>query len=359
MANSETGEKTEEATPKRIREARKKGQVAKSQDLTSMALFVAAFAVLSMSINYISQNLQGFMQNSFVYANRIPSLVNKEVVNHLLLDAITVMGKVLMPFLAVVFAMAVVVNFSQVGPLLTGHPLMPQLTKLNPITGFKQKFFSAKTYIELAKTLIKLIIVSILIYLIIKGALRLIVLSIGVPLWRTVELVEALIYKIVVQVSIAFIVIAVADFFYQRYQYKKGLRMSKYEVKKEYKEEEGDPTHKAARQRLHREISFQDMIQAVKKADVIIINPHQIAVAIQYDQNNMNAPQVISKGERLIAEKIKEIAKEYKIPIVQNIPLAHSLMELEIGEEIPEELYEAVAEVLNFVYKLVKEKEGV
>jgi len=157
-------------------------------------------------------------------------------------------------------------------------------------------------------------------------------------------------------VSIAYVIIAVADFFFQRYQHKKELRMSKYEVKKEYKEEEGDPTYKFARRQLHQQIAMTDMIEGVKKADVVIINPTHVAVAIQYDQRKMNAPQVVAKGERLIAEKIKEIAKEYKIPIMRNVPLAHSLMKLEIGEEIPEELYEAVAEVLNFVYKLAEEK---
>lgn len=354
MANGDTGEKTEEATPKKLRDARKKGQVAKSQDLNTAVLFIVTFSVLAFSASYISLQFRQLMQTSFLQATQLT--LNPSIANRILLDALITMFKILAPLLSVVFIFALAIGFLQVGPLFTGHPLMPQLKKLNPITGFKNKFLSIKPYIELAKTTIKLIIVGILIYLILKGALREIILTIATPLFRSVGLVGNLLFKIVVQVSVAFVIIAIADFFFQRYQHKKELRMSKYEVKKEYKEEEGDPTYKSARKRLHQEIAMHDMVQSVKKADVVIINPTHVAVALQYDREKMNAPQVIAKGERLIAEKIKEIAKEYKIPIMRNVPLAHSLMELEIGDEIPEELYEAVAEVLNFVYKLAEEK---
>lgn len=356
MANGDTGEKTEEATPKKLRDARRKGQVAKSQDLNTAVLLIVAFGVLAFSASFISLQLREFMQTSFLQSTQLN--LTTSISNRVLLDALMVMLTILAPFLTVMFISALAIGFFQVGPLFTGHPLMPQLQRLNPITGFKNKFFSIKPYIELAKNTIKIIIVGILIYFIIKGALREIISTAATPLFKSVELVGQLLFKIIVQVSIAFVIIAIADFFFQRYQHKKELRMSKYEVKKEYKEQEGDPTHKAVRKRLHQEIAMYDMIQSVRKADVVIINPVHVAVAIQYDPKNMNAPQVIAKGERLIAEKIKEIAKEYKIPIMRNVPLAHSLMELEIGEEIPEKLYEAVAEVLNFVYKLAEKEKS-
>jgi flagellar biosynthetic protein FlhB len=177
------------------------------------------------------------------------------------------------------------------------------------------------------------------------------------PIGGIIDIVGRLILKLVILVSIGFVAIAIADFFYQRWQYKKELRMTKYEVKREYKQEEGDPQHKAARKRLHQEIAMHDMVQAVKDADVVIVNPTHIAAAIKYNPDEMTAPQLVAKGQRLIAEQIVEIAKQYKVPIMRNLPLAQSLMELEIGEEIPEELYEAVAEVLNFVYRLAEQQE--
>jgi len=343
-----TGEKTEEATPKRLKEARKKGNVAKSKDLTAAFLFIGGFSVLLASGSYISKGLRELMILAFTVWGEG---VSTALIGPVLWEGLITMIKVLFPMVTAAFVIALVISYFQVGSLFTVEPLKPQLKKLNPIEGFKN-MFKLKNLVELIKSSIKLFLAVLLAYLVVKGSLRDIYLSIEAPLVDSVQIVAVLLKRIVFRVGLVFITIAVIDMYYQKWQYKKDMRMTKDEVKREYKAEEGDPQIKGARKQIHYEMVMQGRVQEVKNADAIVTNPEQLALAIRYDESTMNAPTVIAKGQRLWAQKIIEMAKKHNIPIMRNIPLAHALNKLEVGDEVPEELYEAVAEILVFVQQL-------
>lgn len=346
---AEGGEKTEDPTPKRLRESRQKGQVAKSQDLSAAVLFLAIALLLLTTGGKIRETLSGALIDSIQLALSAPAL-NVESACEMLRDGMRVMFRVLAPFLLVGFVVAGATMYFQVGPLFSMQPLSPQLSKIDPLKGFKSRFFSMQTYIELGKSLVKITIVGVLVYFVLKGALRDIGLTVRHPIETGVILTEKLVHSLVLKVGALFLVVGAADVLLQRHQHLKKLKMSKEEVKREYKQQEGDPMHKHERKRMHQEILQHNMVQDVRKADVLITNPTHLAVAIQYQKGEMGAPQVTAKGERLVAQQMIEVARKYKVPIMRNVPLAHALFALEVGAEIPAELYAAMAEVLNWVY---------
>jgi flagellar biosynthesis protein FlhB len=243
-------------------------------------------------------------------------------------------------------------NFVQVKALFAPEVIKPKFTKLNPISGFKNIFFTPNTYIELVKNLIKFTVVLWILYLAIRGSLRDIIPTAGMRLDQTAALAGQLMNTMLFRVGVAFILLGAADFMIQKKLYMKKMMMSKEEVKQEYKEQEGDPHVKHMRKHLMHQMMQGSVAQNVPKATAVVANPTHLAVAIRYDEANMQAPRVTAKGQDSMALKIIEIAKEYKVPVVRNIGLAHALIDLEVGHEIPEDLYEAVAEVLNFVYQL-------
>jgi type III secretion YscU/HrpY family protein len=348
-----SGDKTEQPTPKRLREARKKGQVAQSKDLASGAVFVAGFLMGSMTLPAFADKMRQFMAYCFTQASQL-----RDVGDVNAFDVLSKGGSLLLeicaPIFGTMFILALFVSYIQVGALFTVEPLKPDLKKFNPVEGFKKIFFKPTTYIELAKSVLKMTVVFVLVYMVISQHFRYIVLTAQHPLNETAQLVGALMFKLFLYVAIFFLVVAAADFFIQKKMFMKNMKMSKEEVKQEHKQQEGDPHTKHQRKRLFREITQHNTIQDVKKATVVVVNPEHIAVAIEYNKDTMNAPRVAAKGLNLWAHQIIEIAKQYGIPIMRNVPLAHSLHELEIGDEVPENLYEAVAEVLNWVYQMSK-----
>jgi flagellar biosynthetic protein FlhB len=346
---SNGGEKTEQPTPKKIRDSRKKGQVAKSQDLTTAILFFVVFVVLILSMGRNSEILQESMRSYFAQAFEMPAMT-PEAAYSLMMGGIKVMFRVIAPILGAGFVVAVAVSFVQVGALFTMEPMKPKLNKLDPIKGFKNKFFSAQTYIEFFKSLFKLTVVGGLLYFVVQRALGDVSLTVRQPISASTALTNKLLASLGTKTGFLLILLGAVDVFIQRWQHTKKLKMSKEEVKREHKESEGDPQYKGQRKRMHQEILAHSAVENVKTADVVVTNPTHIAVAIRYKKDEMGAPQVAAKGERLVAQQIIEIAKKYKIPIMRNIPLAHALNELEEGDEIPEDLYTAVAEVLNWVY---------
>ncbi|MBI4853724.1 MAG: type III secretion system export apparatus subunit SctU [Acidobacteria bacterium] len=354
MAEGQGGEKTEQPTPKRLKDARKKGNIAKSKDLSGAILFLVTVMLLAILSSFTSGVLIHHMQDSIRLAFSIKEL-NLERVNEVLAVGLIAMFKVLAPILAANMVIALAIEFIQVGALFTTETLKPKFDKLNPVNGFKGMFFQKKTYIELLKTIFKLVILCAMFYVIFKANLPELIIAGKRSLWYSASLTGSILFDVSVKIGGLFLVIGVADFGLQKHLWIKDLMMSKYEVKQEYKQDEGDPHNKAARKRLHRELLQHNAVQDVKKADVVIVNPTHIAVAIRYRKEEMPAPQIIAKGEMLMAEKILEIARENNIPVMRNIPLAHALNKLEEGEEIPEELYEAVAEVLNWVYRMSKQ----
>jgi flagellar biosynthesis protein FlhB len=353
VSDGGTGEKTEEASPQKLKQARDKGQVSKSQDAIQALGFVGVFTTTALSLSYISGELLGFLARCFAAAATRGD--ENPVLLSVVQEAMWITLKASLPALGAAFIMGMAGNYLQVGFLFTVEPLKPDIKKLNPVDGFKN-LFSKKRLIEALKNIIKFIAVSWIAYGAVKEQLREIVLSARLDLWMGVRIGGVMIYNIAVRVGMLFVLLAVADFFYQRYQYMKDMMMSKYDVKQEYKQSEGDPHQKAERKALAEELILHGSQENVANADAVVVNPAHIAVAIKYDKEKGQAPKVVAKGLNKNAEKIKEIARAAGVPILRNVPLAQALSKLELDEEIPEELYEAVAEVLNFVYEL-KEKE--
>lgn len=353
MAADSSAEKTEEATPKRLREARKKGQVAKSKDLTTIFELLGLFITFCVSVGYMGSELRALMIKAFSLAGE------KHLAGSQIYDVgkacLLTMAKVCAPLLLVGFLMALFVGFMQVGPMFSMETLKPQGKKLNPIEGIKN-MFKTLTFIELAKNILKISFIFFISYKILFASLPDILLTTRLGIYESTIYAGSVIFRIVIRVLILFVGIAIADYMVQRWQFMKQMRMSKDEVKREYKQDEGDPHIKAHRKALHREMIFSDVQKQVKASDVVVTNPTHVAVAIKYDRGEMGAPEIMAAGHRLFAEMIKKIAEENNIPIMRNVPLAWSLVELEVGDEIPEELYTTVAEILAIVYKMKQEQ---
>lgn len=348
-----SGEKTEEATPKKLREAREKGQVPKSRDLVTIFVMIAFFGTLIGSIPFMGTELKRLMSHAFeLIAN--PALKWSDVLN-LGKACLYTLAKVCAPALIAGFVVAGLIGFLQVGAIFTLEPLKPQGKKLNPIEGVKN-MFKATTFIELVKNVIKLTLIFFIAYQVVKNSLPDILQTGRLSLSDSAQIAGGIIFKIVLRILILFVGIAIADFLIQRWQFMKQMRMTKDEVRREYKQDEGDPHIKSHRKALHREFAFSDVQQQVKTADAVVTNPTHVAVAIKYDKSEMNAPEIVAKGQRKFAEMIKEIAEKEGVPIMRNVPLAWSLVEFEIGDEVPEELYTAVAEILSVVYRMKRDQ---
>ena len=347
--SSSSQEKTEDATPRRMRDARKKGQVSKSRDVNTVVILIAAFGLLGLFIGYITQNIRLVMNSAFEFASK--TSINNEDIFLRSKEYFIIYVKTVLPFLGVIMIVALAVGFFQVGPIFASDPLKPKMDRLNIITNIKN-MFKMTTFVELLKNIAKVTLIFILAYTVLKDNMREIVSTVMASPLQSTAVASQIITSFLVKVFICFVIIAAADLMVQRWQHKKQMRMTKEEVKREYKEDEGDPLIKSMRKHLYQEMVMSDMKQSVRTSDVVITNPTELAVAIKYDDKEMASPQIMAKGQRLFAEMIIETAKEAGVPIIQNIPLAWALIDLELGDEIPEELYAAVAEVLIAVYRL-------
>lgn len=352
MADKEN--KTEEATPKRLREAKKKGQVAKSADLNAAISFFAFTLLIGVLGTYVFNNTFVYLKSA-LDVNRYKDIF---LSNKIFIDSIFQYMVLLLPFALIAVIMAVVVNLLQVGFLFTTHPLKPDFKKLNPIEGFKN-IFSIKSLFTLVKNLLKLILVFFMTYRNLIGSINLIINSGNIGTRKLFSFFLELLKSLSFNIAIVMLGIALVDYIFQRRDYKKNLRMSKQEIKDEYKEMEGSPEIKQARQRRQREIAMGRMMQDIPDSDVVITNPTHIAIAIRYDKDRDMAPIVRAKGVDYIAGKIKEVAKENKIPIIENKPLARTMYKkVEIGEYVPVELYKAIAEILVMVKEIQKKNRG-
>ena len=256
------------------------------------------------------------------------------------------------PLLGALVVAGVAANFVQVKALFAPEIIKPKFEKLNPLAGFKNIFFSSRTYIELVKNLIKFGVIFWVLYSSIKGSMRDIIPIASMRLDQTATLAGSLISSLLYKVGVVFLILGGADYMIQKKLHMKNMMMSKEEVKQEYKEQEGDPHVKHMRKHLFEQLMHESVAHNVPKATAVIANPTHLAIALRYDEAAMQAPTVTAKGQDSMALRIIDIAKEHKVPVVRNIGLAHTLFDLEIGHEIPEDMYEAVAEILNFVYQL-------
>lgn len=347
-------EKTEDATPRRLREARKKGQIPKSRDVSQVFVLIIMFGLFAALITYFGGEFKRYFEICFKEMGK-PEITSQALFDLGKLGLIT-MAKALAPLLVAGMVVALIVGIAQVGALFATDPLIPKPERLNPIEGLKN-MFKVATFIELIKNIIKLALIFYLAYSTINKHRDEILYSATINIMHSAKLTGTLIFEFVVKICIAFVIISLFDYVLQRWNFMKNMRMSKDEVKREYKQDEGDPAVKGERRRMHREMAFGDARKAVKKSDVVVTNPIHVACALEYNKKDMSSPQLTVKGQRKYAEMIIEIAREEKIPIIRNIPLAWSLVKLEEGDQIPEELYEAVAEVLTIVYEMKKKSE--
>jgi flagellar biosynthetic protein FlhB len=345
------GDKSEQPTPKRMNEARKKGQVFKSRDFIQSLLFITAAAVLAAGGPTYFTELSDLMKQFFQ-----PDMMRGDMPMNAMLSRMGfAWSKFLVlsaPLLGALVVAAVAANFVQVKALFAAEIIKPKFEKLNPLAGFKNIFFSSRTYIELVKNLIKFGVIFWVLYSSIKGSMRAIIPIASMRLDQTAALAGSLISGLLYKVGVVFLILGGADYMIQKKLHMKNMMMSKEEVKQEYKEQEGDPHVKHMRKHLFEQLMHESVAHNVPKATAVIANPTHLAVALRYDEAAMQAPTVTAKGQDSMALKIIDIAKEHKVPVVRNIGLAHTLFDLEIGHEIPEDMYEAVAEILNFVYQL-------
>ena len=347
------GDKSEQPTPKRLEEARKKGQVFKSNELTVSVLFMTGAAVLSMGGAAYVNTIKALMVE-FFQPEMLKGQMSLDAILHHMGDGWARGLLLLAPLLGALFVISVAMNFLQVKVVIAPEVIKPKFTKLNPIKGFQNLFFKSKTYLELAKNIIKLVVIGWVCYSTIKNSLRDVVLTARVPLEETGRVTSTLLFSMLYKIGGILCLLGAADYFLQKKLYMKGMMMSKQEVTQEYKQSEGDPHVKHQRKHMFREMMNEDIHVKVPKADAVVVNPTHMAIAIQYDEKAMMAPKVTAKGQFQKAEKIIEIAKKYRVPIMRNIELAHKLYEVDVGADIPESLYEAVAEVLNWVYELAQ-----
>jgi len=350
MPGGKDQEKTEPATPKRLEDAKKKGQLAQSKEIPSTLVLLAGILVFYFFGSNIGQNLQEIMGDLFGGLGG-QELTNTSIYN-LLLNILGRVGLLLSPLMLVFLAAGVVGNVLQNGFLFTLEPLTPKFSKLDPVKGLT-KLFSAQSLVELIKSIAKIAIVGYVAFLTVKEEQEnLLPLMMMEPV-NILAYIGKVSLKICIRTLWVLVPLVALDYAFQRWNHSKSLRMSKQEVKDEFKQREGDPLVKGRIRSIQREMAKRRMMDEVPKADVVITNPTELAVALHYDRAEMPAPKVVAKGAGFIAERIREIAMEHGVPIVEDKPLAKSLFKLvEVGQFLPSNLYKAVAEVLAYVYRL-------
>ncbi|PYG89836.1 flagellar biosynthetic protein FlhB [Ruminiclostridium sufflavum DSM 19573] len=346
------GDKTEKATPKKKNDARKKGQIFQSREMSASIILI----IMIVSIKALGSNLYGqltvYMKNTFTEYVKVKDAFDINLVLKLYIDAILVLAKTVLPLLLIAALAAVIVGYAQVGVLFTFETLKIKGNRINPLSGFK-RIFSMRSLVELLKSIIKIVIVAWVAYSYLKSKTNEVLALMDADLPSILSFIGDATFNVAIKISFALVILGFADYMYQRFDYEKNLRMTKQEVKDEYKQTEGNPEIKGKIKQKQRQMSMRRMMQDVPKADVVITNPTHFAVAIKYDLQKASAPYIVAKGQDYIALRIKQIAAENKVQVVENKPLARTLFStVDIGEAIPPELYQAVAEILAFVYKI-------
>lgn len=352
--NDKDQERTEQATPKRREESREKGQVAKSREVSSAAILAACLIYFHFNASGMMNQIQEVIR--WIFMESAQQDFNVQAM-HRLMTGLAFKTMILMiPLFLTVLAIGVLSNVIQVGILFSAEPILPKLSKIDPIQGF-QRLFSLKSLVELFKNILKMSIVGIVAYQTVKKEIIVLPTLMDQSVSGILIYIGRISYRIMGLACIVLIVLAILDYAYQRWEHEKSLRMSKKDIRDEYKHTEGDPVIKGRIKRQQREMARKRMMANVPRADVVITNPTHLAVALRYDSKKMIAPAVVAKGAGFIAEKIKEISKVHSIPVIENKPLAQVLYKIvDVDQMVPENLYKAVAEILAYVYGLKPEK---
>ena len=351
MSENTGQERTEKATPKKKQDARKKGQVAQSKEISSVMILMVSTTFFYFAGSWMFWNLSEIITG--VYQN-IDTLRFTEVAEAraFSLEIFYKLLSVLLPFLLPIAIAGFVANIFQVGFQINSEVMMPKFSKLSPISGMK-RFISLKSLVELGKSIIKILFIGSIAYILVKNDMKAFPALIHQEVGQILIFISRVSLKISFFVCLAMLVLAVLDYIYQRWQHEKDLKMTKQEVKDEQRQTYGDPKIKARIRGVQMEMARRRMMDAVPEADVVITNPTHLAIALKFDAQEMIAPRVLAKGAGFVAQRIREIAEENKIPIVEEKPLAQGLYKMVgIGDYIPAELYRAVAEVLAYVYRL-------
>ncbi|MDR0248453.1 MAG: flagellar biosynthesis protein FlhB [Oscillospiraceae bacterium] len=344
------GEKTEKATPKKRQDARKKGQVLKSAEVNTAVMTMAMFATLYLFGSAMSQSLMGMMTAALTGESAQPPTVHGAYT--VITSSLWRILLMLAPFFAVAIVMGLAVNVAQIGFLLVGEPLRPKLSKISILQGFK-RIFSLKSVAEMLKAVLKITLVAWVVYDEYTKSLGGFAGMMGLTVPQSAAHIFTLVVNVAFRAILVLAAIGLADYLYQWWEYERNLRMTKEEVRQEYKLQEGDPQIKAKRREKQRRMSMLRMMQALPRADVVITNPTHYAVALRWREEEAPAPVVVAKGKDYVAQKIKEKARELKIEIVENKAVAQALyLACDIDDEIPEDMFMAVAEILAGIYRL-------
>jgi len=347
------GEKTEDATAKKLEDVRKEGNVAKSREIPTAATLLVLFVCFKFALGFVGNHL---IQMFDLFYEMIPRITKDGMdvaeMSGLLFKGIIQVSIVISPFLLLGFVVTFLSNSLQFKFQITTKPLEPKWNKINPISGIK-RMFSLNTLMELLKSIAKLGVLGYVAYSVMKEHIDDIYIIYDISLNQSLMLMYDIISEMLLKIILVFCVIAAVDFMFQRWKFKNDNKMTKQEVKDEYKNQEGDPKVKGQQRQRMQQASQRRMMASIPEADVVITNPTHFAVALSYNAGRGEAPIVVAKGADFLASKIKEIAKENNVDIVENKPLARMLYyNVELGSEIPPELYQAVAEVLAYVYQL-------
>ncbi len=353
MANDEQGERTEQATDAKREEFRRRGQVASTRELATALVFLFAAMFLYMFGRYYFQNIVNTFEHFF--GSSLVAYIRSSDVG----GALAFVGLKMVYLLGPLFLVAIVIGVGsqvlQTGFLNVEDALSPDLNKMNPLTALG-RIFSIRGIVDLLKSLMKMAVISIVVYFLLRGEVKQIPYLTGYSVEQLMTYVGAIVFKLLLGAGFFMLAIAMVDYLYQRWQTERDMMMTLQEVKEEMKSREGDPMIKARVRKIQREMAMKRMMTEVPKGDVVITNPTHIAVVLKYGEG-LPAPQLVAKGADLVAEKIKEIARERNIPIIENKPLARTIFKtMKIGQVIPKDLFVAVAEVLSYVYRLKKKK---
>jgi type III secretion protein U len=343
-------EKTEKATPKKLRDARKKGQVAKSQDFPSAFTFVVSLATTVAAAGYIYSQLISYFAFVFKGISGNPDLTNRG--GGYVAQALMVILNASLPIMLITTIVGLLVSFLIIGPVFSMEAMKFDVKRLNPVSNIKN-MFKFKTLFELMKSILKISGAVILIYSVMNTSLQELIATAAMTPLEIVSVISGFIVKVAIRVGIFFLIIGLIDLVYQKYNFGKEMKMEKFEVKQEYKDTEGDPLIKSKRKQTAQEIAYQEGPSAVRRARAVITNPTHIAVAVDYKEEEEPAPRIVTMGAGLVADRIIKAAIEYHIPIMRNIDLARTLYQKgKISEYIPEETYRAVAEILKWLKKM-------
>lgn len=353
MADSGTGEKTEKATPKKRRDERKKGNIFTSKDVVSVVFVFGAFCSMRLLFPGIADNASAFMV-SMIDGISNPTSLSLGNLKLLSFDFVLTAAKCLLPLLLICVLIGSLATSVQTKFLFTMKPLQPKFSKLSPLKGIK-KLFSLKNLVEVIKGILKVIVMVIILYLVFKSNIVSLVRMLDMDVKMSISHILLSIFTLVLKLCMVFVFIAFFDWMYQRWEYERSIKMSKHDIKEEHKQTEGNPQIKGKIKEMQRKRARTRMMQAIQQADVIIKNPTHFAVALRYDMDVDSAPMVLAKGQDEVAKRIISQGELHGITIVENKALARAIYATtEINQEIPEDYYSAVAEVLVYVYKLNK-----